>query len=223
MDYVTLLQKHAIEKENRPYLVLRDRKITYGQAYEDVRGFITPDWKKQFPAGYKTGVLIRTQNLYHQLLAFLAVMDAGQVPVIGHYDLPEAAEEKLVTQNRIGFVLEEKENGWTLRQGYSPKEGAAGTKAGETDTGETAPRPEKMQKAAETVSGFVPAPVPYQNACMGVLSSGSTDVPKVMYRTYESWKGVSALPAISAYGLPLFMKAVRWQSAMCSIAVSGWR
>ena len=24
MDYVTLLQKHAIEKENRPYLVLRD-------------------------------------------------------------------------------------------------------------------------------------------------------------------------------------------------------
>ncbi|MBQ1778200.1 MAG: hypothetical protein IIZ93_08610, partial [Acidaminococcaceae bacterium] len=154
MDYVTLLQKHAIEKENRPYLVLRDRKITYGQAYEDVRGFITPDWKKQFPAGYKTGVLIRTQNLYHQLLAFLAVMDAGQVPVIGHYDLPEAAEEKLVTQNRIGFVLEEKENGWTLRQGYSPKEGAAGTKAGETDTGETAPRPEKIQKAAETVSGF---------------------------------------------------------------------
>ena len=111
MDYVTLLQKHAIEKENRPYLVLRDRKITYGQAYEDVRGFITPDWKKQFPAGYKTGVLIRTQNLYHQLLAFLAVIDAGQVPVIGHYDLPEAAEEKLVTQNRIGFVLEEKENG----------------------------------------------------------------------------------------------------------------
>ena len=158
MDYVTLLQKHAIEKENRPYLVLRDRKITYGQAYEDVRGFITPDWKKQFPAGYKN-------------------------------DLPEAAEEKLVTQNRIGFVLEEKENGWTLRQGYSPKEGAAGTKAGETDTGETAPRPEKMQKAAETVSGFVPAPVPYQNACMGVLSSGSTDVPKVMYRTYESWAG----------------------------------
>ena len=122
MDYVTLLQKHAIEKENTPYLILRDRKITYGQAYEDVRGFITPDWKKQFPAGYKTGVLIRTQSLYHQLLAFLAVMDAGQVPVIGHYDLPEAAEEKLVTQNRIGFVLEEKENGWILRQGYSPKE-----------------------------------------------------------------------------------------------------
>lgn len=119
MNYVTLLQKHAIEKENRPYLLLRDRTITYGQAYEDVRVFITPDWKKQFPAGYKTCVLIRTQNLYHQLLAFLAVMDAGQVPVIGHYDLPEAAEEKLVTQNRIGFVLEEKENGWILRQGYS--------------------------------------------------------------------------------------------------------
>lgn len=183
MDYVTLLQKYANEKENTPYLILRDRRISYGQAYEDVRGFIAPDWRKQFPVAYKTSVLIRTQNLYHQLLAFLAVMDAGQIPVIGHFDLPEAAEDKLVAQNRIGFILEETETGWILRQGYSATEAAAGTDEGE------ATQPEKKQKVAETFPGFVPAPVPYQNACMGVLSSGSTDVPKVMYRTYESWAG----------------------------------
>lgn len=217
MDYLTLLQKYAKEKENTPYLILRDRQIAYGQAYEDVRGFIMPEWRKQFPTNYKTGVLIRTQNLYYQLLAFLAVMGAGQVPVIGHYDLPEAAEEKLVAQNRIGFVLEEKENGWILRQGwqgYSATESDIGAEAGigtettvatdaatgtkETagteaaagvETGEAVSRPEMKQKATERFPGFVPAPVPYQNACMGVLSSGSTDVPKVMYRTYESWAG----------------------------------
>ena len=33
MDYVTLLQKYAEEKENTPYLILKDRQITYGQAY----------------------------------------------------------------------------------------------------------------------------------------------------------------------------------------------
>ena len=151
MDYTDLLKRWAEEKENTPYIILPDRQITYGQAYEDVCRFVAPEWKIQFPAGYKTSVLIQTQNVYYQLLAFLAVMDAGQIPIIGHYDLPRDAENQLVEKNRIGFVLEEREERWMLRQGVSP------------------------------------AKAPYQNACMGVLSSGSTDVPKVMYRTFESW------------------------------------
>lgn len=167
MDYSGLLKKWAEEKEHTPYIILRDRQISYGQAYKDVCSFITPEWKKQFPAGYKTSVLIQTQNLYRQLLAFLAVMAAGQIPIIGHYDLPRDAEDKLVKTNRIGFVLEETGNGWVLRQGVSEHTGADN---------------------AEPVS-FTSAKAPYQNACMGVLSSGSTDVPKVMYRTYESWAG----------------------------------
>ena len=168
MDYVTLLTKYAKEKPDTPYIILRNQQITYGQAYEDVRGFIMPEWKKQFPENYKTSVLIRTQNVYYQLLAFLAVMGAGQIPIIGHYDLPKDAEKQLVEKNRIGFVLEETENKWTLKQGV-PASAAS----------------QNVQEAA----AFVPAKAPYQNACMGVLSSGSTDVPKVMYRTYESWAG----------------------------------
>ena len=117
MDYVTLLQKYAKEKENTPYLILKDRQVTYGQAYEDVRGFVAPEWEQQFPKDYKTGVLILSEDVYHQLLAFLAVMNAGQIPIIGHYDLPQDAESKLVEKNSIGFVLEEKENNWTLKQG----------------------------------------------------------------------------------------------------------
>ena len=151
MDYTDLLKRWAEEKENTSYIILPERKITYGQAYKDVCRFVVPEWKKLFPAGYKTSVLIQTQNLYYQLLAFLAVMAAGQIPIIGHYDLPRDAEKQMVEKNRIGFVLEEKKDRWTLRQGVSS------------------------------------AKAPYRNACMGVLSSGSTDVPKVMYRTFESW------------------------------------
>ena len=33
------------------------------------------------------------------------------------------------------------------------------------------------------------APVPAPEVCMGVLSSGSTGLPKMMFRTYESWAG----------------------------------
>ena len=180
MDYVTLLQKYAKEKENTPYLILKDRQVTYGQAYEDVRRFVAPEWKQQFPTDYKTSVLILTEDVYHQLLAFLAVMAEGQIPIIGHYDLPQDAVSKLVETNRIGFVLEEKETNWTLKQGVSEPHEA------ETRVAE---KQNKQETEMLNPATFVPAKVPYQNACMGVLSSGSTDVPKVMYRTYESWAG----------------------------------
>ena len=175
MDYVALLRKYAEEKPNSYYIILLHRQITYGQAYDEIRGFILPEWKKRFPSGYKTGVLIRTQDLYHQLAAFLAVMDAGQIPVIGHYDLPEDAERQLVEKNRVGFILEEKEARWTLQRGV--------------EEGQKTQPADAARQNSSPATAFIPARAPYQNACMGVLSSGSTDVPKVMYRTYESWAG----------------------------------
>ena len=205
MDYVTLLTKHAKEKPDTPYIILRHQQITYGQAYKDICRFVVPEWKEQFPENYKTRVLIQTQNLYHQLLAFLAVMGAGQIPIIGHYDLPEDAEKQLVEKNRIGFVLEDAENRWTLKQGVP----VAPHDVVQTKNSNDIKRMQGMTEAASKIqrelqtvlpasaanqnekvaAAFVPAKVPYQNACMGVLSSGSTDVPKVMYRTYESWAG----------------------------------
>ena len=190
MDYVTLLQKYAEEKKNTPYLILKERQITYGQAYEDVRRFVAPEWKQQFPKDYKTGVMILTEDVYHQLLAFLAVMAAGQIPIIGHYDLPQDAENKLVEKNRIGFVLEEKAGRWTLKRGVSePCEEklrvAEKQNAQEAEMSE----PAAVSSSKVVPARFAPAKAPFQNTCMGVLSSGSTDVPKVMYRTYESWAG----------------------------------
>lgn len=190
MDYVTLLQKYAEEKKNRPYLILRDRQITYGQAYEDVQKFVAPEWKQQFPKDYKTGVLIRTENVYHQLLAFLAVMATGQIPIIGHYDLPQDAESKLVKTNRIGFVLAETAGRWVLKQGVDELYEAEPRAAEKQNAQETEMfDPAAVGSSKVVPAPFIPAKAPYQNACMGVLSSGSTDVPKVMYRTYESWAG----------------------------------
>ena len=195
MNYVALLRKFAEEKEDRPYIILRHQQITYGQAYKDVCSFVVPEWKKQFPSDYKTSVLIQTQNLYHQLLAFLAVMEEGQIPIIGHYDLPEDAEKQQVEKNRIGFVLEETDNRWSLKQGVAE----IITNAEQIQViikntqNEQSVLREDEQVCADTHTmqpvSFIPAKAPYQNACMGVLSSGSTDVPKVMYRTYESWAG----------------------------------
>ena len=195
MNYVALLQKYAEEKEDKPYIILRHQQITYGQAYKDVCSFVVPEWQEQFPENYKTSVLIRTQNVYHQLLAFLAVMDAGQIPIIGHYDLPKDAEIQLVEKNRIGFVLEEEDGRWILKQGV----GEIITNTEQLQAiikntqNEQSVLREDEQACVDTHTmqpvSFIPVKAPYQNACMGVLSSGSTDVPKVMYRTYESWAG----------------------------------
>ena len=195
MDYVTFLTKYAKEKPDTPYIILHNKQITYRQAYDDVLGFIMPEWKKQFPENYKTSVLIRTQNLYHQLLAFLAVMGAGQIPIIGHYDLPKDAEKQLVEKNRIGFVLEETENRWTLKRGVSENnpnaEQIRRIKNNTQNEHSVLHNDEPACADTHTMQpvSLIPAKAPCQNACMGVLSSGSTDVPKVMYRTFESWAG----------------------------------
>lgn len=159
MDYYDLLEQHAASHGDSLYIAAHGREYTYARAFQEARGFVRPAWAARFPKEYKATVLIVTSDLYHQLLAFTALMKAGQVPVIGHYDLPRAAEAQMVERNRIAFVLSEENGTWTLRDGCAP---AADGK---------------------------PAPAPYQDVCMGVLSSGSTDVPKVMYRTYESWAG----------------------------------
>lgn len=158
MDYSDLLEQHAATHGQDLYAVLGGRRYTYARAWADAEAFVLPSWAALFPRTYKAAVLVVTPDLYHQLLAFVALMRAGQVPVLGHYDLPAAAEAQLVEKNKIAFVLTERDGQWDLRRGWQ-------------EAGETAP------------------PAPYQDVCMGVLSSGSTDVPKVMYRTYDSWAG----------------------------------
>lgn len=167
MDYVTLLEKQAQDRGGHPYLILGEKICTYQEAYAEACAFLRAEWENVFPQNYKTTVLIVTSDLYHQLLAFIAVMAHGQIPVIGHFDLPEEAERQLTEKNRIGLVLKEGPSGWILF--------SADGKRIKSNARAFVSRRQELPRA------------PYQRACMGVLSSGSTDVPKVMYRTYESW------------------------------------
>ena len=107
MDYVTLLKEQAQKRGSAVSLIWQDRSYTYSELCEAVQHFVLPAWRKQLPRDYKTAVLIRTADLYHQLVAFLGIMAAGQIPIIGHFDLPPLEEEKLVAKNKIGFVLAE--------------------------------------------------------------------------------------------------------------------
>lgn len=107
MDYVTLLREQAQKRGSAVSLIWQDRSYTYRELCEAVQHFVLPAWREQLPRDYKTAVLIRTTDLYHQLVAFLGIMAAGQIPIIGHFDLPPLEEEKLVAKNKIGFVLAE--------------------------------------------------------------------------------------------------------------------
>lgn len=162
MDYFRLLEEQAGQQKNRAFLIRRGRELTYGQVHELAAGFLRPAWREMLesgPAGAggaeaapaKRSVLILSDDCVRQLVAFLGVMAAGHVPIIGHADLPEESVRELVRRNGIGAVLRD-----TGADGFVMEAGQA-------------------------------RPLPYPAACMGVLSSGSTDIPKVMYRTYGSW------------------------------------
>lgn len=92
MDYSDLLEQHAATHGQDLYAVLGGKRYTYARAWADAEAFVPPSWAALFPRTYKAAVLVVTPDLYHQLLAFVALMRAGQVPVLGHYDLPAAAE-----------------------------------------------------------------------------------------------------------------------------------
>ena len=145
MNYFTLLQEQAERYADKTFMVFDDVAYSYRSIYEQVQNFATHEWRfHNVGGGHK--VLVITADAKRQVVAFLGLMATGNIPILGHYDLPQAAVQQLVRANKLDYVL--------LDDKLIP-------------------------------TGFAVEPV--TGVCMGVLSSGSTDVPKVMYRTYASW------------------------------------
>ncbi len=101
--------------------------------------------------------LISDGGFLGQLLLFFAVQGAGGVPVILHGGLSQEGAARLAEKNPVQGLVQ-LENGKILYEAF--------------DSNVT-----KNQKTAEDMT----------DVCMGALSSGSTGLPKLLYRSYESW------------------------------------
>lgn len=157
MNYFTLLEQQKRQVGGKNFVIIENEPYTYEQIYTKC-----VDNYRHVDLSTGTVVLINSADLLFQLTAFLGLQSLGAVPIIAHYDLPPKAIEEVMRRNKIRYQLTDIPVNYLRR-------------ASETAAGQLYEIPDIANE---------PLPV---SVCMGALSSGSTGVPKALYRTFESW------------------------------------
>lgn len=158
MNYFDLLAEKCKVQRDSLFVVINNQPYTYGKMVEDAQVL------GEEIAIQRQVILILSKDLAFQLTAFFAVMQSGNVPVIAHFDLPQAALFKLMMKNQLRYLLTDMAQDETV---YQPLQ---------------VMKTSRLYEIAQIEAKIVESRV-----CMGALSSGSTDVPKVLLRTVESW------------------------------------
>jgi long-chain acyl-CoA synthetase len=172
MDYFKLLEEISNTRENKDFLVINEKKYTYSEIYkiskllgEKINNIV----KVNECSNMKNKLLIYSDNFYFQLIAFFASNFAKGIPVISHYNLPKETLNKIIINNEIQYVITDTElklNEYNINF-REVLEGFEKVLLYKTNT-----------KRSDIINTKI---------CIGVLTSGSTGIPKVLYRTYESW------------------------------------
>lgn len=166
MNYFKLLHNISKNNKNKDFIIIDRKKYTYNYVYEEAR-YIGQLLKKIKSQECKDSILIYSKNLYFQITAFLGSDFSENIPIICHYNLPIKVFKEIALKNNIRYIISDEkldfENEYILENTLKIFEKIylyeIETKKNDYD----------------------------ENICMGVLTSGSIDVPKVLYRTYESW------------------------------------
>lgn len=189
MNYFKLLKKIQKENAQKNFLIIDGKFYTYEDVYKKTRLFIevlknikTINYNNKNESCKKT-VLIYSDDFYFQIISFFAINGIDGIPIIAHYNLPHEVLNKIIINNNINYVLSDKEILLDKKLNYE-KSGIE--------------YKENIQISEDEVLGNIYVYGPQilkesidvnSEVCMGVLTSGSTGVPKVLYRTYESWVG----------------------------------
>lgn len=160
MNYYVLLEQQVKENGDKVFLQLEKASYTYSSIRDKAAAIAAAIVLSP------QVVLVEAKDFVSQLVLFLAVQAAGCVPVLLHHDLLAAEVAALLEKNGICAMITDTErvlvDSMPLPKGY----GKLGFFAGEVLS---LPKDEDI--------------------CVGVLSSGSSGVPKLMLRSYESWAG----------------------------------
>lgn len=166
MNYFKLL--HNINKNNKSkdFIIIDGKKYTYNYVYEEAK-HIGQLLKKINSKECKDSILIYSKDLYFQIIAFLGSDFSENIPIICHYNLPIKVFKEIALKNNIRYIISDEkldfENEYILENTL------------------------KIFKKIYLYEIETKKNDYDENLCMGVLTSGSIDVPKILYRTYESW------------------------------------
>ncbi|AQS10722.1 putative acyl--CoA ligase YhfT [Clostridium saccharobutylicum] len=199
MNYFKLLKKIQKENSEKSFLIVDGKFYTYEDVYKKTRLFI--DVLKNIQVineentneSCKKTVLIYSDDFYFQIISFFAINGTHAIPIIAHHNLPHEVLNKIIINNNINYVLSNKEISGISEDGFV-KEILLHKKLNYKKNGIEYKENIQISKHEVLCNIYVYGPQMLKESinvnsevCMGVLTSGSTGVPKVLYRTYESW------------------------------------
>ena len=157
MNYYTLLQDWHRQQPAKMLLQSDSACLSYQDFYL-LTVKLAAQLKTKLPSALSGGsFLVLADTTTAQLAAFLALQTLNICPILLHHDLEKQEIRAIITANQLQGVLHVKQQHATSAFNLTCE-----------------------------LSGL-PARQHVQPDILGVLSSGSTGVPKVMYRTYDSW------------------------------------
>lgn len=164
INFADILENQRDRRGDSPFLSWDGYSCTYGEAQAYVKSQADGISKAEIR---RTVVAIQVKDPVKQILFFLAVQKAGHIPVLIHEYLHKQELREFLARYQINTVIAEgQEKIFDRRKETSLEEGYF-----------------LLQDVGKEEGEFPMA------ACMGVMTSGSTSVPKLLFRTAESWAG----------------------------------
>lgn len=174
MNYYELLKIKKNIHKNKDFLIIDGEKYTYENVLSD-----SEELGKQISIGENIPILIYSKNIMFQLLSFFAIKYSKNIPIICHYNLSKKVLNDILLKNHISIIISDESMDTIDLFGNNDDEGL-----NEVNFSVLNPKFNIHMYQYKNPINYLD-----KSICMGALSSGSTSVPKVLYRTYESWAG----------------------------------
>lgn len=174
MNYYELLRIKKERHKNKNFLIIDGEKYTYENilSYSEQLG-------KQISLGENISILIYSKNIMFQLISFFAINYSKNIPIICHYNLSKKVLDDILLKNNISIIISDES--MDVIDLYDDNNNEVAKKVNFSIFN---PKFNIYMYQYKNLINYLD-----KSICMGALSSGSTSVPKVLYRTYESWAG----------------------------------
>ncbi|MCC0698725.1 AMP-binding protein [Clostridioides sp. ZZV15-6383] len=174
MNYYELLKIKKNIHKNKDFLIIDGEKYTYENVLSD-----SEELGKKISIGENIPILIYSKNIMFQLLSFFAINYSKNIPIICHYNLSKKVLNDILLKNHISIIISDESMDTIDLFGNNDDEGL-----NEVNFSVLNPKFNIHMYQYKNPMNYLD-----KSICMGALSSGSTSVPKVLYRMYESWAG----------------------------------
>lgn len=174
MNYYELLKIKKKIHKNKDFLIIDGEKYTYENVLSD-----SEELGKQISIGENIPILIYSKNIMFQLLSFFSINYSKNIPIICHYNLSKKVLNDILLKNHISIIISDESMDTIDLFGNNDDEGL-----NEVNFSVLNPKFNIHMYQYKNPMNYLD-----KSICMGALSSGSTSVPKVLYRMYESWAG----------------------------------